>query len=128
MGPSATPREIYAERLAERTRQLRDLSARRNRLGYVRLLIALAGTALIWCAVRGLAPAWPIALPVAVFIAFVWWQSRIEGEAECVRRAISFYERGIARLEHRWQGGGETGEPRKSLKQGAGPLPGLQGA
>ncbi len=29
---------------------------------------------------------------------------------ECIRRAIVFYERGLARLEHRWQGGGETGD------------------
>jgi hypothetical protein len=110
MGIDATPREIYTERLAERTRQLQDLSNRRHRLGYIRLLIAVAAIALIWFAVRGVAPAWPIALPVAAFIAFVWWQSRIEREAECIRRAISFYERGIARLDHRWQGGGETGE------------------
>jgi hypothetical protein len=110
MGIDATPREIYTERLAERTRQLQDLSTRRNRLGYIRLLIALAAIALIWFAIRGATPAWPIALPIAAFIAFVWWQSRIERQAEFIRRAISFYERGLARLDHRWQGGGETGE------------------
>jgi hypothetical protein len=60
--------------------------------------------------VRGLAPAWAIALPLAAFVALVWWQSVVEREAECARRAISFYERGIGRLEHRWQSGGESGE------------------
>jgi MutS domain V len=110
MNPDATPREIYGARLAERTRRLSDLAARRNRIGYVRLLIALAAVVLIWFAVRGLAPAWPIVLPLAVFIGLVWLQSRIERDAECMRRSILFHERGIGRLEHRWQGGGETGE------------------
>ncbi|MGD1073173.1 MAG: DNA mismatch repair protein MutS [Bryobacteraceae bacterium] len=110
MGINATPREIYAERLAERSRQLQELLARRDRFGYIRLLIALTAIALIWLAIRGVTPAWLIALPVAVFIGLVWWQSRIERDAECVRRAIAFYERGVGRLEHRWQGGGETGE------------------
>src|SRR6267154_1738482 len=110
MSPDALPREIYNERLSERTRRLSDLAARRDRIGYMRLIVALAGIALIWFAVRGRAPVWPVTLPLAVFIALVWWQSRIERAAECVRRAISFYERGIGRLEHRWQGAGETGE------------------
>ncbi len=33
----------------------------------------------------------------------------MEREAECIRRAIRFYEQGIARLENRWQGNGESG-------------------
>jgi hypothetical protein len=107
---NATPREIYGTRLAERTRHLKQLMARRDRIGYTRLLVAFAGIVLIWVAVRGLAPAWAIALPLAAFVALVWWQSVVEREAECARRAISFYERGIGRLEHRWQSGGESGE------------------
>jgi hypothetical protein len=110
MSPNATPREIYGARLAERTLLLKDLQARRDRIGYIRLLIALPGVVLIWLAVRGVAPVWPIALPAAVFIALVWWQSRVEREAECARRAMAFYERGIGRLENRWHGRGETGE------------------
>ena len=65
---------------------------------------------LIWFSIRGQAAVWTIALPVAVFISLVWWQSRVERGAERVRRAIQFHERGIARLENRWQGGGETGD------------------
>ena len=110
MGPDATPREIYTERLAERTGQREELSGRLHRIGYFRLLAAVAAIALIWFAVRGVTPTWAIALPVAVFIGLVWGQSRIDREAECLRRAISFYERGMGRIEHRWQGGAETGE------------------
>jgi len=39
----------------------------------------------------------------------MWWQSRMERDAECARRAIQFYERGRARLEHRWHDDGENG-------------------
>ena len=106
----ASPREVYRERLDARSRQLSELDTRRHRCGLFRLLVfALAG-ATVWFAIQGKSPSWAIGIPVAAFIALVWWQSRIEREMECARRAIGFYERGIARIEHRWQGGGETGE------------------
>jgi hypothetical protein len=107
---AATPREIYRQRLEARTGQLSELDTRRHRCGLFRLAVfALAGIA-VWFAIQGKSPPWAIGVPVAAFIALVWWQSRLERQMECARRAIAFYERGIARIEHRWQGGGETGE------------------
>jgi len=104
------PREVYRLRLETRNRELAALDARRDRCGLLRLAVfALAGAA-VWLAIQGRLPVWPIAIPAAIFVALVWWQSRIEREMECARRATAFYERGMARLEHRWQGGGETGE------------------
>jgi hypothetical protein len=105
----ATPREIYVDRLARRTDRLTALTRRRDRIGNLRLLVAIAAAALIWYAFHGVS-IWWIAAPLGVFIALVWWQSRVERDAECVRRAMRFYERGMARLENRWQGGGESGE------------------
>ncbi len=107
---SSTPREIYRQRLNARAGKLSELETRRHRSGHFRLFVfALTGAA-IWFAIQGKSPTWAIAIPIAAFIALVWWQSRIEREMECSRRAIAFYERGIARIEHRWHGGGETGE------------------
>ena len=106
-GPSA--RDIYAQRLAERNRALNELLGRRDRIGYGRLAAAVAAGAIIWYAFRGLS-AWWLAVPIAGFIGLAWWQSRVERAAECARRAVLFYEKGIARLENRWQGTGETGE------------------
>ena len=105
-----TPHEVYRQRHAARTGALAGLDARRHRCGQVRLLVFALAAALIWLAIQNKTPAWTIAIPVVLFIALVWWQSRIEREMECDRRAIAFYERGLARIEHRWQGGGETGE------------------
>lgn len=100
---------IYAERLADRTARLGVLLQQRQRIGNLRLLVFLGAAATIWQAFHGLSLLW-LALPVALFTALVWWQSRLERRAEFARRAVRFYERGIARLEHRWEGIGETGE------------------
>lgn len=104
------PRNIYRERLEARSGHLAGLNSRRQRLGLLRLLVFGLAAAAAWLAIAGKLPAWPIAIPLAMFVALVWWQSRIEREIECAQRAIAFYERGLARIEHRWQGGGETGE------------------
>ena len=105
---AARPSDIYAERLAGRNESLKVLLRRRDRIGYLRLAAILAVGVAIWYAFHGIS-LWWIAGPVAIFLALAWWQSRVEREAECVRRAIRFYERGIARLENRWHGNGESG-------------------
>ncbi len=109
MQPAASPRDTYTERLAERNASLKDLTRRRDRIGNLRLLVAIAAAAVVWYAFHGLSIRW-IAAPIAVFVALVWWQSRVEREMESARRAIRFYEQGIARLENRWHGSGESGE------------------
>jgi hypothetical protein len=101
---------IYPERLAQRTDALRSFDSTKIRIGYWRLLAMAAIIALIWFAIRGQVNPWTIAGPVAVFIALVRWQSIVERGAELVRRAMRFYEAGIARIENRWQEFGETGE------------------
>jgi MutS domain V len=109
MDSGARPRAIYADRLAEHNLHLQAFTTRRDRIGYIRLLVFLAAAIVLWYVFHGLS-LWSLAAPVAIFVALVWWQSRVERSAECVRRAISFCERGIARLENRWQGTGETGD------------------
>jgi hypothetical protein len=107
---SPAPRSVYTERLAARKDRLTAFEARRNQLGYWRLLAFIAAGVVVWFSIRKQAPWWSLAFPLAAFVALVWWQSRIEREAERVRRAIRFHEAGLARIENRWQGSGETGE------------------
>ncbi len=109
MDSGARPRAIYTDRLAERNLHLKVFATRRDRIGYIRLLVFLAAAIVLWYVFHGLS-LWSLAAPVAIFIVLVWWQSRVERSAECIRRAIAFYERGIARLENRWHGTGETGD------------------
>lgn len=104
-----SPATIYRQRLADRAAR-RDASlARRNRLGTLRLAAFAALAAVVWNAFHGRS-LWWLAPSVALFVVLVWLQSRAERDAELAARAIRFYERGLSRLEHRWQGGGETGE------------------
>jgi hypothetical protein len=95
---SPQPREIYAQRLTERTLLLKTFDRRQANLGTLRLVVFLAAAAILWYT------HWYwIAIPAAIFIALVWAQSKAERGAECARRAIRFYESGIARIENRWQ-------------------------
>ncbi|HEU5020651.1 MAG TPA: hypothetical protein VFT60_02125, partial [Bryobacteraceae bacterium] len=107
---AAPPQDVYRERLTARSAALASLDLRRRRLGNVRLLVFAAGAVALWFAFRGQISGWFIAIPLALFIALVWKQSRLEREIEFARRAIGFFERGLARIENRWQGGGESGE------------------
>ena len=109
MQTGAGPHDTYLHCLAERNQSLDALERRRDRIGNLRLLVALAAVATIWYEFHGLS-LWWLAFPVGLFIALVWWQSRVERSAECMRRAVRFYEQGITRLENRWHGTGESGE------------------
>ncbi|MGH9465944.1 MAG: MutS-related protein [Terriglobales bacterium] len=49
-------------------------------------------------------------LPLA-FLAFLfWWHDRVVRQRTRAERLCAFYERGMARLEDRWAGGGDAGE------------------
>ena len=105
-----SPQQVYRQRLDARSESLAALDLKRRRCGLVRLGVFASVVAVVWFAVQGTLPIWPVAIPLAIFVALVWWQSRVERAMELVRRSIAFYERGLARIENRWQGGAETGE------------------
>lgn len=53
---------------------------------------------------------WWITLPVVAFIALMVLHQGVLGEVERLTRSVKFYERGLARLDDKWIGTGETGE------------------
>jgi len=53
---------------------------------------------------------WWIALPVVAFLVLVVKHDAIVRRRDAAARAIAFYDRGLARIEDRWAGGGEPGE------------------
>ena len=75
------PRQIYADRLAARTRARDAANQRRDRIGNLRLLVFLGVAAVVWYVFHGLAIWWILA-PLAVFVLLVWWQARMERDAE----------------------------------------------
>jgi len=90
---------------------LQAVEQRRERLlGYSKLVIAiltLTAAALLHrhAVVLGL-----LLAPVAIFIALAVLQEKLLGSIRYRTRAISFYQRGLARLHDQWAGKGETGE------------------
>ena len=106
----ATPSQVYAHELA-RLSALQSADQRRERLfGYSKLLLALLTlTAALFLLRHPIALAL-LLIPVAVFIALAVLQEKLLTAIRYRTRAISFYERGLARLNDRWAGTGETGE------------------
>ncbi len=106
----APPAEVYTEEL-KRLAHLQGAEQRRERLlGYSKLAIAiltLVAAALLHRHAIVLAL---LAAPVAVFVVLAVMQEKLLLSTRYRTRAISFYERGLARLNDRWAGSGETGE------------------
>jgi hypothetical protein len=53
---------------------------------------------------------WWLLVPVAAFIAIAAYHSRILRRRDLAQRAVAFYQNGLARIEDRWTGIGETGD------------------
>jgi hypothetical protein len=109
-GGGDRPEEVYSSRLTE-LRGLQVVEQRRDRLlGYAKLVIAFA--TIIAAAVLTQRPAALLFLlaPVAVFIALAVLHEKVLQSIRYRGRAIGFYERGLARIEDRWAGTGETGD------------------
>jgi hypothetical protein len=109
--PDAPPAEEYARRLETRRAAAGELDAAERRLSNYRLAAVLGGLLVAWLAfgARAVSPWW-LALPVGAFVLFVLQHDRAIHAAKRARRAVRFYEEGLARLEHRWAGKGNAGE------------------
>lgn len=92
----------------------RDEHARDQRLfiqlGNLRLAVAVAAAALAYAAYQGYASGWLLALPLIAFIALVVYHERVVRRQQLAQRGIVYYERGLARLDDKWSGQGNTGE------------------
>lgn len=101
---------VYAAELAVIEAAQAQAGKRERLLGVVKLLVA-AGT-VIAAALLLRAPArlaW-LVLPCALFVALETVHEKMLGAMRKRDRALSFYRRGMARLEGRWAGGGDRGE------------------
>ena len=105
------PSDEYKERRRTREGRVAEFERTHIRLGNLRLLLAVATAILLWTSLRQheLSALW-IICPVAVFVAIAVWHSRVLRSQELAKRAVAFYDRGLARIEDRWAGTGESGE------------------
>jgi hypothetical protein len=107
---SDSPADEYRRRLEQRRRTLAVLRRTDARLSGARLT-TFAGGALLWATGwTGTLTYWWLLVPAGVFIALLIVHARVIRDRETAASAITFYERGLARIEDRWHGTGESGE------------------
>jgi hypothetical protein len=105
------PVDEYRERLNTRQSHADRCEKIHIRLGNFRLLLAITTVVLAWESVirHALSPWW-LAFPITVFAATAVYHSRILRAQKLADRAVSFYGRGLGRIEDRWAGKGQSGE------------------
>jgi hypothetical protein len=104
------PAETYRIRRAERQATFDALTRRHAQLANLRLAIALSFAVMAWLSFsRHLFAARWLAVPVIVFGIVAVLHDRLLTGRQRARRAVRFYDRGVARLEDRWAGTGVTG-------------------
>src|SRR5688572_33401551 len=86
---------------------------RYDRLDHVvaqlRLVIFGLAVVIAWFAFgqRNVSPVW-LALPAILFVALVIYHETVLRSWKRAKRAVAFYEKGLARIEDRWAGTGEN--------------------
>jgi hypothetical protein len=109
--PTASgPIDLYAERV-QKLHALNSVQQRRDRLlGFAKLTVAAITLLLAFWLLRHPATVELLAVPIAVYVALAIAHEKVIRSMRRRARCIEFYDRGIARLENRWAGHGETGE------------------
>jgi MutS domain V len=109
---SISPVGEYRLRLSDRRERVRELDRRHLRFSHARLVIFLAGIGIAIGLGRSSGP-W-LLLAALIFAIVAFKHARLLNARDRAARAVSFYERGLARLEDRWAGTGETGDRFRS--------------
>lgn len=104
------PAAEYTRRLEQRRATVSSLRRTDRRYSYARLVVFGAAVLLAVLAWQGLATAWLVLLPVIAFVILARRHERAIRARRAAEGAVAFYERGLARIEDRWAGTGESGD------------------
>jgi hypothetical protein len=105
------PHAEYTQRAEIYRRSVCRQEKLHRRIGSSKLAVVLAGFAVGWLALgRNWFSAYWIFAPVGVYAALAIWHEVVLRSQARAESAAAFYRRGIARIEDRWAGTGETGE------------------
>src|SRR5271154_3433856 len=110
-GNVAEPKAEYSNRLEKYLKRIAGRDRVHLRVGYAKLLVIAAGLALAWSvlAKHFLSAYWLIAV-LAAYLLLTILHGRVLRAKERANTAAEFYRKGIARIEDRWAGKGQTGE------------------
>jgi MutS domain V len=110
-GNVAEPKAEYEKRLEKYLGVVAEKDRLHLRVGYAKLLVIAAGLALLWLVLaRQVVTAYWVTAPAAAYFLLTILHGRILQAKGRANTAAEFYRRGIARIEDRWAGGGQTGE------------------
>ena len=104
------PAELYSERLHELKSAQAGDQRHEKRLGYAKVVVAFVTIAAAVVLLYYVKFLWLLVVPAASFAFLaVLHENRLQ-QIRLRQRSIDFYERGVARIQDRWAGMGETGE------------------
>lgn len=108
---SRDPEAEYQRRIDALRAAIMPLQRRHRVLGYSKVGLLILGPIILILIVtsRHVSAYWVLA-PVLAFVVLEIFHGRVSRAMERNARARQFYERGIARINDRWAGTGETGE------------------
>jgi hypothetical protein len=104
------PEAEYSRRLQERRTVADEMERRARIIGNIRLVVGLSGVVLGFFVFGPVTVApWWLLLPVIAFAVLIVWHSNVFRSLERAKRAVAFYEKGLARVQDCWAGTGEQG-------------------
>ena len=108
---SEDPREEYTRLLKARRAVWERLGRRHIAMGNAKVGIGAGAALMAWMAfAHRLFSGWWLLAPGLLFLVLLIVHERVIRSRRRAERAVRFYEKGLARLEDRWAGGGEGGE------------------
>ena len=111
---ASAPHQEYSRRLKDCEMQATQLQRKHLWLGNARIALFIAIFIQCWITGKtGSPPVYWLVAPIVIFIVLVVVHRRVERALNMAKRAVSVYGRGLARMEDRWAGSGETGEEFK---------------
>jgi MutS domain V len=106
-----SPSEEYKQRQQAREQRVAHFEKLHRRFGNLRLLVVTATLIAAWFSLHNdaFSPWWLLTGP-ALFLAIAILHARVLRKRACAERAVDFYRKGLARIEDRWMGTGQTGD------------------
>jgi hypothetical protein len=110
----STPHQEYSRRLKARELHAAHLQRKHLWLGNARIALFVGILVQCWITGKtGFPSVYWLLTPITLFIVLVIAHRRIVSALNRTKRAVCVYSRGLARMEDRWAGSGETGEEFK---------------
>ena len=100
----------YRHRLAARRAAHASLERADARIAHARMLTFATALILALLGLFGPVPLWLLFIPATGFVVLMRRHDRVIRTRDAAARAVTLYERGLARIEDRWVGTGEPGD------------------